>query len=141
MKNWTKPEILLLFIANVLIALVARSILPCFGQLFPNASVFAALFTLFAIPFIFSAAGSFCLKKRGKKLNVCVVVLTGLEFLLVILSQNLTFAAQIAKTFTGHYNLEAVGFSLLFAIIYCSGLLVGCGLGYCFQRWYKSKPT
>ena len=99
MKNWTKPEILLLFIANVLIALVTRSILPCFGQLFPNASVFAALFTLFAIPFIFSAAGSFCLKKRSKKLNVCVMVLTGLEFLLVILSLKPYFCRSNCQSF------------------------------------------
>ncbi len=36
--------------------------------------------------------------------------------------------------FTGHYNLEATAFGLLMAIIYCSGILAGVGLG-CFS-WY-----
>jgi len=138
MKKWTMTDVLLLFLANLLAIFVTRVLLTCVGMFLPSNNFYPGALTLFSVPLVFSAAAGFYLKKQGKKLRPYALTLVGLELLHIVLSQNLSFTTRIVKLFTGHYNLESTGFSLLFAIIYCAGLLAGCGLGHSL---YQKKPN
>lgn len=138
MKKWTMTDVLLLLLANLLAVFVTKAVLRCIGTLFLSYSFYPAVLTLFLLSLLFSAAVSFYFKKRGKRLRPYALTLAGLELLLLLLSQNLTFSARIARVFTGCYNLEGTGFSLFFAILYCLGLLAGCGLAHILdQRNYR----
>ena len=56
--------------------------------------------------------------------------LTASGLLLVLLAENMVFVTRFIRALTGYYNLEAVGFSLFYAALYCGGLLTGLGFGY-----------
>ena len=137
MKNWTKSEIIptiLSFVMTVLITLIAIQLA---AWLTPY-DARGALTALFIVPMLCATITAFFLKNRAKRLRYSAIVLSVFDILLIVLSQNIVFAAKLMKIFTGHYNLEATGFFLLFIILFCSGMLAGLGLG-CLIWWYRNR--
>ena len=83
-------------------------------------------FFLFLVPLACSTATACRLKGRGR---IYTAILAVLEGMLLLLCRNITAAAGLWYRLTGHYNLEAAGFSLLFTVLFNTGLLTGAGLG------------
>ena len=81
-------------------------------------------------PIVYCTAVSYDLKKDGFSIWSYIIIFSFFEAVLITLMVNHTFAAKIFKVFTGHFNLEATVFYLLYALLPCTGGLVGLGLGY-----------
>ena len=90
-----------------------------------------AVFLLAALaPIVYCTAVSYDLKKDGFSIWSYIIIFSIFEAVLITLMVNHTFAAKIFKVFTGHFNLEATVFYLWYALLPCTGGLVGLGLGY-----------
>ena len=90
-----------------------------------------AVFLLAAlVPAVYCTAVSYDLKKDGLSIWSYIIIFSIFEAVLITLMVNHTFAAKIFKVFTGHFNLEATVFYLLYALLPCTGGLAGLGLGY-----------
>ena len=90
----------------------------------------AALSLMFFVPFVCGTAISYHGKNRGKQLRVCIATLGVVVILLLMLYVNNTATTSVLSKFTGHYNLEATGFFLYYAMLSCTGLLFGMVAGY-----------
>ena len=82
------------------------------------------------VPVIYSTVVSYDVKKEGLPIWNYIIVFTIVELTLITLMVNHTFAAKILRIFTGHFNLEATVFYLLYALLPCTGGLIGLGFGY-----------
>ncbi len=82
------------------------------------------------LPAIYNTVVSYDLKKEGLPVWNYIIVFIIIEVTLLTLMVNHTFAANIFRLFTGHFNLEATVFYLLYAVLPCTGGLVGLGLGW-----------
>lgn len=89
------------------------------------------------LPAIYSTVVSYDVKKEGLPIWNYIIVFTIVELTLITLMVNHTFAAKILRIFTGHFNLEATVFYLLYALLPCTGGLAGLGLGYGIWRLIK----
>lgn len=87
------------------------------------------MFFLFLVPLACSTAAACGLKGRGFRLRIYAAILAVLEGTLLLLCRDITAAAGLRYRLAGHYNLEAAGFSLLFTVLFNTGLLTGAGLG------------
>ena len=92
------------------------------------------LFLLYFIPFLIGIITAYCLKKFNRKIWPLVVIFTLLIALLFLCSENLPVVTKLYYRMSGHYNIEAVGFYLLFAMRSCSGFFTGTLTGYVLQR-------
>ncbi len=134
MTRWTRREYALMLLHPVcavvtLYGTPLLSILPGIDMI--------GLWLIPLIPALFSAGLVCVLKRRGKRLWVAGLVLAA--FLLVcglFIVEVLPFQmlAKIDRFFTGRYNLEAAGFGLWYAVLYCVGLLLGVPLGKSLAR-------
>ena len=89
------------------------------------------------VPVIYSAVVSYDLKKGGWSIRSYIAVFSVYEVVLLVLMMNHSFAAKVFCLFTGNYNLEATGFYLLYALLPCTGSLIGLGFGYGIWRLIK----
>ena len=89
------------------------------------------------VPVIYSAVVSYDLKKGGWSIKRYIVAFSVCEVVLLVLMMNHSFAAKVFCLFTGNYNLEATGFYLLYALLPCTGGLIGLGFGYGIWRLIK----
>lgn len=136
-KNWTKNEIILTILSFILTVLITRLVVQLASLLTPY-DARGALAALFIVPMLCAAITAFFLKNWAKRFRYSAIILSVFDILLIVLSQNIVFAAKLMQGFTGHYNLEATGFLLLFIILFCSGMLAGLGLG-CLIWWYRNR--
>lgn len=86
------------------------------------------------LPAIYNTVVSYGLKKDGLSVWNYIIVFTIFEAILLALMVNHTFAAKIFKVFTGHFNLETTVFYLLYALLPCTGGLIGFVLGYGIRK-------
>lgn len=128
MTRWTAKEILMTLISFIITIGVTYLALIMISVLQIHALI--ALFLIFFIPFVCGIGISYFLKKRDKHIRLCTVTLAVFDILLIALCMNLTFAATLCGKITGYYNLEAIGFFLFYAILFCTGLLSGFGFGF-----------
>lgn len=98
-------------------------------------------FLLWFIPFTISSIITWFLKKRNRNIWPFTTLLIVLNVSLIFSSQNLIVITKWLYHLTGHYNAEAVAFHLLFAILICSGLLAGTGLGYFLWLWKQKQHS
>lgn len=130
MKNWTKRDVLLALFALLLTGIaeqITRLLIGTFASTTDNTRV--AIFFLFFVPMLCIAVAAYWFKKRDRDIWGAGLVLTGLILFFAFCGYHNTATTKFISMFTGHYNLEATGFGLLMAIIYCSGMLAGVGLG------------
>lgn len=136
MNGWTLKESLavgLSFFAAVLATIAAARTVA----LWTDAAI-SSLLALFLMPMVCGAAIAYVLKKRGRSLRVAAAALAALVLLLFVLAKNNSATTRFLSRFTGHYNLEATGFYLLFAVLICAGMLAGFRIGH-FVRQYQHK--
>ena len=129
MKHWTKRDILLAVFALLLTYIAEQIIRLLIGTFAPTNNALLAVFLLFLVPMLCIAAAAYWLKKRGRTLWGATMVLVGFILLFLFCGYHNTATTKFISMFTGHYNLEATGFGLLMAIVYCGGMLAGVGLG------------
>ena len=89
------------------------------------------------VPMIYSAVVTYGLKKGGWSIKSYIVAFSVCELVLLVLMMNHSFTAKVFCLFTGNYNLEATGFYLLYALLPCTGSLIGLGFGYGIWRLIK----
>jgi len=116
-----KP-VMVLFIDVLLSVLVVIGFASSMNAIVPF--VLAAL-----LPAIYNTVVSYDLKKEGLPVWNYIIVFIIIEVTLLTLMVNHTFAAKMLRLFTGHFNLEATVFYLLYALLPCTGGLLGLGLG------------
>ena len=86
------------------------------------------------LPAIYNTVVSYGLKKDGLSVWNYIIVFTIFEAILLALMVNHTFAAKIFKVFTGHFNLETTVFYLRYALLPCTGGVIGFVLGYGIRK-------
>lgn len=138
MNNWTQRDILLAVFALLLTYIAEQITRLLIGTLAPTNNALLALFLLFLVPMLCIAVMVYWFKKRGRDVWGTAVVLVSLIFLFLFCGYHNTATTKLISLFTGHYNLEATGFGLLMAVIYCGGMLAGVGLG-CLIWSYRKK--
>lgn len=128
MTRWTAKEILITLVSFIITIAVTylAFIMMCVLQI----DALIAVFLIFFIPFVCSIGIAYFLKKRGKHIRIFTVTLAVFDILLIALCMNNTAAATLCGKITGYYNPEAIGFYLLYAVLFCTGLLSGFGLGF-----------
>ena len=124
MRPWTPKDLALAGVGNLLTAALTFALIPVMGNLRPI-SPWLYLGALLALPLAGSAVTAFLLKRRGVRLWGAVCVLGLFLIALFLMAQALTPVTKFVSYITGHYNSEAMAFSLLFAMVYCGGLLAG----------------
>lgn len=117
-----KPLVVLLF--NILLSFL---MIIGFGSSIGYIPAFALALL---VPVIYSAVVTYDLKKGGWSIKNNIVAFSICEVVLIVLMMNHSFAAKVICLFTGNYNLEATGFYLLYALLPCTGGLIGLGFGY-----------
>ena len=132
MKNWTGKDYGFYIGSVVLSYVLARVVAMLCGTLMVSALLSMALFAL--LPCLCSLFMTRRLKKREKGLWLPIAVPAVFDLLWILLSFDLSIATDFVSIFTGYDNSEATAFFLLFAILFCSGLLVGAVLGSCLPR-------
>lgn len=132
MKNWTGKDYGFYIGSVVLSYALARVAAMLCGTLMVSALLSMALFAL--LPCLCSLFMTRRLKKREKGLWLPIAVPAVFDLLWILLSFDLSIATDFVSIFTGYDNNEATAFFLLFAILFCSGLLVGAVLGSCLPR-------
>lgn len=133
MKPWTLEDLALAVLGNLLIAALTFTLAPAIGRQFDtNARLF--LLTLAVFPLVGSAVLAFFLKRRGVRLWSAACVLILFLIALFLMAQALTPVTKFFSYITGHNNSEAMGFALLYAMIYCGGLLLGTLPGWLAYR-------
>lgn len=84
---------------------------------------------------------AFFLKRRGLRLWKAVCILILFLIALFLMGQDLHPVTKFFSRITGYYNPEAMGFSLLYAMIYCGGLLAGALPGWLVYRlMHRKRP-
>lgn len=138
MKSWTWKDLALAVLGNLLTIAVTFALAPAIGRLFDaDARIF--LLAMFLLPLAGSAAMAFLLKRRGVRLWKAVCLLGLFVLALFLMAQDLHPVTKFFSHITGHYNPEAMGFSLLYAAIYCGGLLAGTLPGWLIYRLTRRK--
>ena len=132
MKNWTGKDYGFYIGSVVLSYALARVAAMLCGTLMVSALLSMALFAL--LPCLCSLFMTRRLKKREKGLWLPIAVPAVFDLLWILLSFDLSIATDFVSIFTGYDNNEATAFFLLFAILFCSGLLVGAVWGSCLPR-------
>ena len=140
MKSWTWKDLALAVLGNLLTIAVTFALAPAVGRLFDaDARIF--LLTLALFPLAGSAVMAFLLKRRGVRLWKAVCVLALFLIALFLMAQALTPVTKFFSYITGHNNSEAMAFSLLYAMIYCGGLLAGSLPGWLVYRLtHRKRP-
>lgn len=138
MKSWTWKDLALAVLGNLLTAALTFTLAPAIGrQLSVDARLF--LLTLAVFSLLGSALMAFFLKRRGLRLWKAVCILILFLIALFLMGQDLHPVTKFFSRITGHYNPEAMGFSLLYAMIYCGGLLAGALPGWLVYRLMHRK--
>lgn len=140
MKPWTLEDLALAVMGNLLIAALTFTLAPAIGNL-RLTNVWLFLLTLAVVPLAGSAALAFFLKRRGVGLWKAVCILILFLMALFLMTQALNPVAKFFASITGHYNTEAMAFALLYAMLYCGGLLAGSLPGWLVYRLtHRKRP-
>lgn len=124
-----KP-VMVLFIDIILSVLVVIGFVSSMNVIVPF--VLAAL-----LPAVYNTVVFCGLKKERLPIWNYIIVFNIVEAALLMLIVNHTFATKMFQLFTEHFNLEATVFYLFYALLPCTGGLIGLGLG-CGIRIWKS---
>ena len=127
--KWSKFEILVTCLSVAIIPMAAWLTAAAIPLMFGPDTALLSFVALFFVTLICTAVLVCFLKKRNKRIWPGTIVLTVLLSSLGLAAKNLSKSARLIKLITGHYNIEAVGFDILFLILLCSGALVGIGAG------------
>ena len=138
MKSWTWKDLALAVLGNLLTAALTFALATVIGYLL-SANTPLSLLMLFTFPLAGSALMAFFLKRRGLRLWKAVCILILFLIALFLMGQDLHPVTKFFSRITGHYNPEAMGFSLLYAMIYCGGLLAGALPGWLVYRLKNQK--
>lgn len=140
MKSWTWKDLALTVLGNLLTIALTFALVTAIGYLL-SANTPLSFLMLFTFPLVGSAVMAFLLKHRGLRLWKAVCVLGLFLLALFLMAQDLNPVAKFFASITGHYNTEAMGFALLFAMIYCGGLLAGALPGWLVYRLtHRGRP-
>ena len=134
MKTNSYQKIMKPLIVLLLNMLLSFSMIIGFGSSIGFIPAFALAIL---VPVIYSAVVSYDLKKGGWSIRSYIAVFSVYEVVLLVLMMNHSFAAKVFCLFTGNYNLEATGFYLLYALLPCTGGLIGLGFGYGIWKMIK----
>lgn len=138
MKSWTWKGLALAVLGNLFTAALTFALATVIGYLL-SANTPLSLLMLFTFPLAGSALMAFFLKRRGLRLWKAVCILILFLITLFLMGQDLHPVTKFFSRITGHYNPEAMGFSLLYAMIYCGGLLAGALPGWLVYRLMHHK--
>ena len=138
MKPWTWKDLALAVLGNLLTIALTFALATAIGYLL-SANTPLSLLMLFTFPLLGSALMAFFLKRRGLRLWKAVCILILFLIALFLMGQDLHPVTKFFSRITGHYNPEATGFSLLYAMIYCGGLLAGALPGWLVYRLLYRK--
>jgi len=138
MKSWTWKGLALAVLGNLFTAALTFALATVIGYLL-SANTPLSLLMLFTFPLAGSALMAFFLKRRGLRLWKAVCILILFLIALFLMGQDLHPVTKFFSCITGHYNPEATGFSLLYAMIYCGGLLAGALPGWLVYRLMHRK--
>ena len=136
MKVWTRKDYVFYIGSIVLTYAIVRVAMLCSPLVL---STLASLAVITLLPFLCSFFVTRRMKKRGKGVWMTVAVPALFDLLWSVMALHLSFAAKIGAKLTGHYNIESTGFFLLFAILFCSGILAGALLGCLLPCQMKNK--
>ena len=140
MKSWTWKDLALAVLGNLLTIALTFALVPAIGNLRPM-SPWLYLGALLALPLVGSAVMAFLLKRRGVQLWKAVCVLGLFLLALFLMAQALTPVTKFFSYIAGHNNSEVMAFSLLYAMIYCGGLLTGALPGWLVYRLtHRGRP-
>ena len=140
MKSWTWKDLALAVLGNLLTIALTFALVTAIGYLL-SANTPLSLLMLFTFPLVASAVMAFFLKRRGVQLWKAVCVLGLFLLALFLMAQALTPVTKFFSYITGHYNTEAMGFALLFAMVHCGGLLAGALPGWLVYRLtHRKRP-
>nr|WP_325246231.1 hypothetical protein [uncultured Oscillibacter sp.] len=140
MKSWTWKDLALAVLGNLFTAALTFALATVIGYLL-SANTPLSLLMLFTFPLAGSALMAFLLKRRGLRLWKAVCILILFLIALFLMGQDLHPVTKFFSRITGHYNPEAMGFSLLYAMIYCGGLLAGALPGWLVYRlMHRKRP-
>lgn len=140
MKSWTWKDLALAVLGNLLTASLTFALFPAIGNL-RLTNVWLFLLILAVVPLAGSALMAFFLKRRGVRLWKAVCVLGLFLLALFLMAQALNPVAKFFASITGHYNTEAMGFALLYAMLYCGVLLLGALPGWLVYRLtHRGRP-
>ena len=139
MKGWSGKQYAFFCGGIVLTYFVTRVVVLLCGTW--GLHTLACLALMCLVPCLCSFGITRALKKGRKGTRLCMVLPMVFDLLFLVLMTNNTAATKIVSRFTGHYNLEATGFFLLFAVLFCSGLLAGAMLGTCLPCSERSRRT
>lgn len=140
MKSWTWKDLALAVLGNLLTAALTFALATVIGYLL-SANTPLSLLMLFTFPLAGSALMAFFLKHQGLRLWKAVCILILFLIALFLMGQDLHPVTKFFSRITGHYNPEAMGFSLLYAMIYCGGLLAGALPGWLVYRlMHRKRP-
>lgn len=140
MKSWTWKDLALAVLGNLFTAALTFALATVIGYLL-SANTPLSLLMLFTFPLAGSALMAFFLKRRGLRLWKAVCILILFLIALFLMGQDLHPVTKFFSRITGHYNPEAMGFSLLYAMIYCGGLLAGALPGWLVYRlMHRKRP-
>lgn len=138
MKSWSWKDLALAVMGNLLTAALTFALVPAIGNLRPI-SPWLYLGALLALPLAGSAVTAFLLKRRGVGLWKAVCVLGLFLIALFLMAQAHIPVAKLVSYITGYNDSEAMAFSLLYAMIYCGGLLLGTLPGWLADRLIHRK--
>lgn len=138
MKSWTWKGLALAVLGNLFTAALTFALATVIGYLL-SANTPLSLLMLFTFPLAGSTLMAFFLKHRGLRLWKAVCILILFLIALFLMGQDLHPVTKFFSRITGHYNPEAMGFSLLYAMIYCGGLLAGALPGWLVYRLLYRK--
>ena len=131
MKDWTGKDYGFYIGGIVLTYALFRAIAMLCGSLTVSTPVSLALMAL--LPCLCSALVTRRLKKQGKGVWLTLMIPAVFVLLWGVLSLDLPAAKDFVAIFTGYDDYEAAGFFLLFALLFCGGLLAGAVLGACLR--------
>ncbi|MGN0313780.1 MAG: hypothetical protein ACI4EG_03195 [Fusicatenibacter sp.] len=127
--SWSRFEILVTCISAAIIPMAAWLTAIALHWMFGPNTTPLSLSAFFMVSLVCTTALVRFLKMRGKHVWPAAAVLSVLLALLGLASTHLWEFTQLVHPLTGHYNSEAIGFSILFLILLCAGTLAGIGAG------------
>lgn len=138
MKSWTWKGLALAVLGNLFTAALTFLLTITIGRQL-DMDTRLILLALAAFVLAGSALMAFFLKHRGLRLWKAVCILILFLIALFLMGQDLHPVTKFFSRITGYYNPEAMGFSLLYAMIYCGGLLAGALPGWLVYRLMHRK--